>query len=164
MCYAVQGTKPLCKNTNVTVHDIRAVFKHSPCLICVLAKKCKEDMAQQKLRKKYNKKLRIGKELSDTKDWKSSTTKEMNQQDESDAKRYNPGELLSCDNVGPVNPKSFEGYVQSFIWRDTSTKRIFSHSIRGCVPGRTRDHPSVLQEKRNQDQGYPIRRLYYIQV
>ena len=38
------------------------------------------------------------------------------------------GELLSCDNVGPVNPKSFEGYVQSFIWRDTSTKLIFSNS------------------------------------
>ena len=84
-------------------------------------------MAQWNPRKKY-KKLRIGKELSDTKDWKSSTTKEMNQQDESDAKRYKPGELLSCDNVGPVNPKSFEGYVQSFIWRDTSTKRMFSHS------------------------------------
>ena len=61
-------------------------------------------------------------------DWKSSTTKEMNQQDESDAKRYKPGELLSCDNVGPVTPKSFEGYIQSFIWRDTSTKRMFSHS------------------------------------
>jgi hypothetical protein len=35
-------------------------------------------MAQWKPRKKY-KKLRIGKEQSDTKDWKSSTTKEMNQ-------------------------------------------------------------------------------------
>ena len=52
----------------------------------------------------------------------------MNQQDESTAKQYKPGELLSCDNVGPVNPKSFEGYVQSFIWRDTSTKHMFSHS------------------------------------
>jgi hypothetical protein len=83
-------------------------------------------MAQWKPRKKY-KKLRIGKEQSDTKDWKSSTTKEMNQQDESDAKRYKSGELLSCDNVGPVNPNSFEGYAQSFIWRDTSTNRMFSH-------------------------------------
>ena len=79
MCYAVYGTKPLWKNTNVTVRDIRAVFKHSPpCLICVLAKKRKEGMAQWKPRKKY-KKLRIGKEQSVTKDWKSSTTKEMNQ-------------------------------------------------------------------------------------
>jgi hypothetical protein len=159
MCYAVQGTKPLWKNTNVTVRDIRTVFKHSPCLICVLAKKRKEGMAQWKPRKKY-KKLRIGKELSDTKDWKPSTTTEMNQQDESDAKRYKPGGLLSCDNVGPVNPKSFEGYVQSFIWRDTSTKRMF----RGRVPGRTRDHPYVLQETRDQDQGHQIRRLHYIQV
>ena len=59
MCYAVQGTKPLWKNTNVTIRDIRTVFKHSPCLICVLAKKRKEGMAQWKPRKKY-KKLRIG--------------------------------------------------------------------------------------------------------
>jgi hypothetical protein len=34
----------------------------------------------------------------------------------------------SCDNVGPVNPTSFEGYTQTFIWRDTSTKMMFSHS------------------------------------
>ena len=53
MCYAIQRTKPLWKNTNVTVRDFRAVFKHSPCLICVLAKKRKEGMAQWKPRKKY---------------------------------------------------------------------------------------------------------------
>ena len=105
---------PLWKNTNVAVREIRAVFKHSLCLICVLAKKRKEGMAQWKPRRK-NKKLRIGKELSDTKGWKSSTTEEMNQQDESDAKRYKPGELLSCDNILPINPKSFEEYVHSFI-------------------------------------------------
>jgi hypothetical protein len=46
MCYAVQGTKPLWKNINVTVCDIPSVFKHSSCLICVLAKKRKEGMAQ----------------------------------------------------------------------------------------------------------------------
>jgi hypothetical protein len=82
-------------------------------------------MAQWKPRKKY-KKFRIGKEQSDTKDWKSSTTTEMNKQDMLDAKRYKPGELLSCDNNGPVNPKSFQGYVQSFIW-NTSTTLMFSH-------------------------------------
>ena len=69
------------------------------------------------------KKLRVGKEQSDTKDWKSSSTEEMNQQDESDAKRYKPGEVLSCDNVGLVNIKSFEGYVHQL-----STRRMFSHS------------------------------------
>ena len=46
MCYAVQGTIPLWKNTNATVRDTRAVFKHS------LAKKRKEGMAQRKPRKK----------------------------------------------------------------------------------------------------------------
>ena len=107
MCYAVQGTKPLWMNTNVIVRDFRSVFRHSPCLICVLAKKRKEGMAQWKPRKKYKNLRSIGKEQSDTKDWKSSTTKEMSQQDESGPKRYKSGELLSCNNVGPINPKSF---------------------------------------------------------
>ena len=127
MCYAVQGDRPLWKNTHVTVKDIRAVFRRSPCLTCVLAKKRKEGMAQWKPRKKY-KRLRIGKEQSDTKDRKPSTKEEMDQQDDEDSKRYKPGELLSCDNVGPINPKSFEGYKQAFIWRDTCSKRMFSHS------------------------------------
>jgi hypothetical protein len=52
----------------------------------------------------------------------------MDTQDAEDIKTYKPGELLSCDNVGPVNPKSFEVYTQAFIWRDTATKRMFSHS------------------------------------
>ena len=52
----------------------------------------------------------------------------MYNQDAEDTKFYQPGELLSCDNVGPVNPKSFEGYTQTFIWRDTAAKRMFSYS------------------------------------
>ena len=48
------------------------MFRLSPCLICVLAKKRKEGMAQWKPRKKY-KRLRKGKEQSDTKDRKPST-------------------------------------------------------------------------------------------
>ena len=113
------------KNTNVTPLDIRQVFKLSPCLTCVLAKKRKEGMAQWKSRKKF-KRLRLSKD-TETKDT-SLTTEELDTQDEEDSKRYKPGELLSCDNVGPVNPKSFEGYTQVFIWRDTSTKRMFSYS------------------------------------
>jgi hypothetical protein len=97
------------------------VFRASPCLTCVLAKKRKEGMAQWKTRKKY-------KRLRTAKDRKPSTKEEMDTQDAEDIKTYKPGELLSCDNVGPVNPKSFEGYTQAFIWRDTATKRIFSHS------------------------------------
>eukprot|EP01036_Dinobryon_divergens_P035124 gene35124-biopygen27765 len=96
MCYAVQGERPLWKNTNVTPKDIRQVFRLSPCLTCVLAKKRKKGMAQWKPRKKF-KRLRKGKQESDSPD-------------------------------RPVNPTSFEGYSQAFIWRDTCTKRMFSHS------------------------------------
>jgi hypothetical protein len=46
MCYAVQGERPLWKNTNVTPTGIRRVFRASPCLTCVLAKKRKKGMAQ----------------------------------------------------------------------------------------------------------------------
>jgi hypothetical protein len=83
--------------------------------------KRKEGMAQWKTRKKY-------KRLCTAKDRKPSTKEEMDTQDAEDTKTYKPGELLSCDNVGPVNPKSFEGYTQTFIWRDTAAKRMFSHS------------------------------------
>ena len=75
----------------------------------------------------------------------------MNQQDESDAKRYKPGELLSCDNVvGPVNPKSFEGYVESFIWRD----KIQAPSV--CSP--TRSDKEVSEDVYLE--GLEIMRLY----
>ena len=43
MYYAVQGERPLWKNTNVTPTDIRRVFRVSPCLTCVLAKGVVED-------------------------------------------------------------------------------------------------------------------------
>ena len=46
MYYAVQEAKPLWKITHIKVRDIRSVFKQSPCLICILAKKRKEGMAQ----------------------------------------------------------------------------------------------------------------------
>ena len=75
-------------------------------------------MVQWKIRKKY-------KRLRTAKDRKPSTKEEKDTQDVEDIKLYKPGELLSCDNVGPVNPMSFEGYTQTFIWRD---KRMFSHS------------------------------------
>ena len=64
-------------------------------------------MAQWKPPRKF-KRLHKGKEQSDAPDRKPSTKLEMDTQDEEDAKKYKPGELLSCDNVGPVNPKSFE--------------------------------------------------------
>ncbi len=79
MCYAVQGERPLWKNTNVTPTDIRRVFRASPCLTCVLAKKRKEGMAQWKTRKKY-------KRLRTAKDRKPSTKEEMDTQDVEDIK------------------------------------------------------------------------------
>ena len=55
----------LCSTGNQTRH---LFSKYSPCLIiCVLAKKRKEGMAQWKPLKKY-KKLRFGKEQSNTND------------------------------------------------------------------------------------------------
>ncbi len=79
MCYAVQGERPLWKNTYVTPKDIRRVFRRSPCLTCVLAKKRMEGMAQWKSRRKF-------KRLRTSKDRKPSTKEEMDHQDEVDAK------------------------------------------------------------------------------
>jgi hypothetical protein len=54
----------------------------------------------------------IGSCVSAKNNWILWIREEINQQDESDAKRYKPEKWLSCDNVGPINLKSFEGYVQ----------------------------------------------------
>ena len=102
-------------------------------------------MAQWKTRKKY-------KRLRTAKDRKPFIKEEMDTQDAEDTKLYKPRELLSCDNVGPVNPKSFKGYTQTFIWRDTATKRMFLQPRRG-----TGGDMTVLQDKRNKNQGHPDR-------
>jgi hypothetical protein len=36
------------RNTGVTPSDLRSVFRHEPCLLCVLAKRCKEGKRQPK--------------------------------------------------------------------------------------------------------------------
>ena len=125
MCYAVQGSNPLWINTFVTPQDIRRVFRRSPCLTCVLAKRRKEGMRQWKRKRK---RLRLRKN-SDVKR-KPSTTEEMDNQDEHDAQKYKPGEVLSCDNVGPINPMAINGATQVFIWRDTATKMMFCHTAK----------------------------------
>jgi hypothetical protein len=61
-------------------------------------------MAQWKSRKKY-------KRLHTANDRKPSTKEEMDNQDAEDTKLYKSGELLSCENVGPVNAKSLGGYT-----------------------------------------------------
>ena len=106
-------------------------------------------MAQWKPRKKY-KRMRIGKEQSDTKDRKPSTKEEMDTQDEEDAKTYTPGELLSCDNEGPVNPKLFEGYTQSDLHLERYNHQahvltLGQRSDRGRISGGTRGDTTVLQ-------------------
>ncbi len=154
----VQGERPLWKNNNVTPTDIRRVFRVSPCLTCVLAKKRKEGMAQWKTRKKYKRLLRTAKDRN------PSTKEEMDTQDAEDIKLYKPGELLSCHNVGPVNPKSFEGYTQTFIRRDTATKRMFSHSDSEATEEVYLEGLEELQGQRYQNQGHPDRRLHNLQV
>ena len=80
--------------------------------------------------------------LCTAKDRKPSTKEEMDTQDAEDIKTYKPGELLSCDNVGPVNPKSFEGYTQGIhLERHGDQAHVLTlgqRSNRGSVPRRTR--------------------------
>jgi hypothetical protein len=42
------------------------------------------------------------------------------------------GEVISYDNVGPINPASLEGYTQFLVFRDTSSKYIFAYPIKTC--------------------------------
>ena len=126
MCAMVTGTTPLWKNTNVTADEIKKVFSHEPCLLCVLSKKRKEGAAKwmtthspkwtKHMKQKYLRHL----------DSQAQITK----QEEEDMTRYMPGECISCDNVGPVTPKSVDGYVCFFLFRDTCSRRLHAFPVR----------------------------------
>ena len=43
---------------------------------------------------------------------------------------YEPGELLSCDDVGPINPLSMDGHSRFFLFRDTRTRKKHFFAIK----------------------------------
>ena len=55
---------------------------------------------------------------------------QITKQEEEDMTRYMPGECISCDNVGPVTPKSVDGYVCFFLFRDTCSRRLHAFPVR----------------------------------
>jgi hypothetical protein len=104
MCYAVQEPNP-CGRTQMSQSATSVQYLNTARALSVFfprnARKVWRSGSHAKVEE-----LAYRQKQSGIKDWKSLTTEEMNQQDESDAKRYKPGKMLSCNNIGPVNPKS----------------------------------------------------------
>ena len=117
MSAMVDGQGPLWRNTGVTAAEIQKVFSYEPCLFCVLSKKRKKgadkwmkDHWYKWTKRLHKKQLRY-----------LESQEHIKQQEEADMTGYAPGECVSCDNVGPINPKSMEGFTCLFLFRDTHT-------------------------------------------
>ena len=119
------GVLPYRRNTGVTGTEINHVFRHEPCLLCILAKRRREGMRKllTKVQKQPESKIEIKPEPND------ESEEEYCKQLEEDA-ILRPGEIVSCDKV-PVSPVSLDGYDTFFIFRDTEkTRSLFTLSTK----------------------------------
>jgi hypothetical protein len=104
----------------VTATEIRAAFRHEPCLVCVLAKRRKEGTLHwlKKAAAHTNSKLRIKQETPEVE--ASIKTQLLGDQ------RVKLGEILYIDDV-PVNPTSIDGKNYFFVIRDTKGRKLFTY-------------------------------------
>jgi hypothetical protein len=118
MCMAVEpkNGKPLWRNTKVTFKEIHTVFQWEPCLICVLAKRRKEGMKKKNKRRK----LRLSEDEE----------KELIQQKIDEMNSCAVGELIRCDDVGPVSPASIDGHARFFMFRDKKSREKHFFAIK----------------------------------
>ena len=119
MCRAVNTTW---RNTGVTPDDIGRVFYRQPCLTCILAKRNRDS-------KLIWARKRPPPQPPPAENSKSDPSTPDAETKEEDCKI---GEVISYDNVGPINPASLEGYTQFLVFRDTRSKYIFSYPIKTC--------------------------------
>ena len=108
MCRAVNTTW---RNTGVTPSDFGRVFYRQPCLWA---------------RKRPPPQPPLGEHLQPDASTPATTASDPEEAD------CEIGEVISYDNVGPINPASLEGYTQFLVFRDTRSKYIFAYPIKTC--------------------------------
>ena len=136
---------PYWRNTGITPEEVRGVFRHEPCLLCVLAKRRKEGKRRpQKLKPEQSKsqqpsKLRpLAEPIPESDEsYKSQLIEDF---------KLRPGEILSCDDV-PVSPVSIDGYNTFFIFRDTKTRTLFTFTTKDKGEDTYLDRARILQAK-----------------
>ena len=117
---------PYWRNTDITPSDVHYVFRHEPCLLCVLAKRRKEGKRQPHKPKPNPPKPGLDTKLRLLDE--DAPTPEAEEQHKSqlvEDSKLRPGEIISCDDV-PVSPVSIDGYNTFFIFRDTKTRKVFT--------------------------------------
>jgi hypothetical protein len=125
MCIALNTTW---RNTGITTDtDIRSVFYRQPCLVCVLAKRNKDNKLI------WSRKTPPQPPLSPTTTSPTITsTKDSKPTDHREDHQWSIGECISYDNVGPISPESIEGYRQFIAFRDTRSKYLFCYPVKTC--------------------------------
>ena len=139
MCAAVTTTW---RNTGITPEDIRRVFYRQPCLVCVLAKRNKDNKLIWSRRPPAppppaqppptTSPTTPNLETSPTDTKPAPHPSPPPSADNRDDSRWDLGECISYDNVGPISPESVEGYRQFIAFRDTRSKYLFCYPVKTC--------------------------------
>jgi hypothetical protein len=119
---------PYWRNTGITPEEVRGVFRHEPCLLCVLAKRRKEGKRRPQKPKPEQPKFLQPSKLRPLAEPIPESDESYKSQLIEDFK-LRPGEILSCDDV-PVSPVSIDGYNTFFIFRDTKTRTLFTFTTK----------------------------------
>ena len=119
----------------MTEREVQKVFAYEPCLLCVLSKKRKEGAEQWMRDHSYKWNKRMQKKYLRYLD----SQVKIEEQEKADMTSYRPGECISCDNVGPINPRSMEGFTCFFLFRDTHSRRLHVY------PARNADEETYLE-------------------
>jgi len=143
----IAAVKSCWVNTGVTPSDIRKVYYREPCLVCVLAKRNKDN--RNRCSRRNNRRIRrrrsvITSETEDTKDKPAILTDVHLSEDveeekividseenlpDIDIEAWGIGECISVDNIGPISPTSINGSTALFMFRDTKSRMIFTYPI-----------------------------------
>ena len=147
-------------NTNVTPSDISRVFYREPCLLCVLAKRCRDN--HNRWSRHTLKRTRPPTPPTANTTIPTNTSTDSAPPTPVDIAHliYNPdppklppllpptptddtqnpntaqpptriGEIISMDNVGPpISPTSIDGYSSLFVFRDIASKTLFTYPIK----------------------------------
>jgi hypothetical protein len=113
MCIAVSSETPTWQHTEIDVAVIQCTFGKQQCLWCIL---CKRNLEPP-----------ISKQTS------LQVANKIPQADEQYTSKYQPGECLSFDDNGPVNPADYHDCHYWLLVKDVATGMKFAYISKGAI-------------------------------
>lgn len=101
--------------------------------MCILSKKRGEGKRKWILNNKPVKRVSFSNEEEDqNEDELNKPIMDKTSTDKTTGRKWQVGQCLSCDDVGPISPASLEGYKSFFIFKDICSRRIHIYLVDEC--------------------------------